>query len=716
MIHSTIYRQPARTRTSGLLSLVPLSLFPANFPTAPTAKRLSKLLLLGLSLLWLFSCESPSSSPTAEVAATAIEINGNNPLVIDLSNAEGSNTTGTLFAIVTPNDHTDGEVDWVSSNTNVITLTKNSAISATYRTVSEGTTTVTASVGGVSDNLSIIVPEAPPSYLVTNIIHNFIVFTNSIVRHFSNFANVYFGTNTYVTVTYTTNAEAFSLLLLSNNFTVTNINVPYQTIIRNITNEIEPDIEVVTSSNMSGTNTSNYIRLMGLDIQMVDGTNDKPITNLIASTLVTTTDFSGVNFSDRDLSYLDLAGFDLSHANLRNANLSRTCLLSANITGADFTGANTNGTIFTFIQNITNVTDGGSLELRGARGVTTAEVGSTTYLFVAGRDDNGVSVFSVGDDGGLSNVTNVSDNSSLELGGAWQVTTAEVGSTTYLFVAGIDDNGISVFSVGDDGGLSNVTNVSDNSSLELDGARSIMTADVSGTTYLFVAGQLDDGISVFSVGDGGGLSNVTNVSDGGSLELDGAWAVTTAEVGSTTYLFVTGDNDNGFSVFSVGDDGGLSNVANVQIAGTILIITPRHLTTSEVGSTTYLFVSLFSDSILVVFSVGDDGDLSHVINVSDDSSLELDGVNFVATEEVEGTNYLFVTGIRDNGMSVFSVANDGRLSNVTNVQNHRGFVEDVVDRGFITTAEVGGIIYLFVTGFFEDNEVSVFSVGCGSGE
>ena len=146
-----------------------------------------------------------------------------------------------------------------------------------------------------------------------------------------------------------------------------------------------------------------------------------------------------------------------------------------------------------------------SLELDGARSVTTAEVGDTTYLFVAGEFDDGVSVFSVANNGSLNNVTNVSDDNSLLLGEAYSVTTAEVGDTTYLFVASNDDDddddGVSVFSVANNGSLNNVDNVNDDSSLKLDGARSVTTAEVEGMTYLFVAGYWDDGVSVFRVDD-----------------------------------------------------------------------------------------------------------------------------------------------------------------------------------------------------------------------
>ena len=70
---------------------------------------------------------------------------------------------------------------------------------------------------------------------------------------------------------------------------------------------------------------------------------------------------------------------------------------------------------------------------------------------------------------------------------------------TYLFVAGYNDDGVSVFSVANNGDLNNVTNVSDDSSLELDGAIFSDDCGGRGMTYLFVAGYNDDGVSVFSV-------------------------------------------------------------------------------------------------------------------------------------------------------------------------------------------------------------------------
>ena len=206
------------------------------------------------------------------------------------------------------------------------------------------------------------------------------------------------------------------------------------------------------------------------------------------------------------------------------------------------------------LTSVFNITDDDTLALNAAISVSTAVVSDTTYLFVAGRSDNGVSVFfSVASDGVLTSVFNISDAGTLALNGAASVSTAVVSGTTYLFVAGFFDDGVSVFSVASSGALTSVFNIDDDLTVALNGAISLSTAVVSGTTYLFVAGVDDDGVSVFSVASSGALTSVFNIADDETLALNGAQSVSTAIVSGTTYLFVAGFSDNGVSVFQVVD-------------------------------------------------------------------------------------------------------------------------------------------------------------------
>jgi hypothetical protein len=86
------------------------------------------------------------------------------------------------------------------------------------------------------------------------------------------------------------------------------------------------------------------------------------------------------------------------------------------------------------------------------------------------------------------------------------------------------------------GALTFVSSTVDNGTLELDGAAAVTTAIVGGITYVFVAGSVDDGVSTFRLNVDGTLTNIAggNVTDAGSLELEGAHTLTTAKVTAKT--------------------------------------------------------------------------------------------------------------------------------------------------------------------------------------
>ncbi|MGB9367057.1 MAG: VCBS domain-containing protein, partial [Xanthobacteraceae bacterium] len=359
--------------------------------------------------------------------------------------------------------------------------------------------------------------------------------------------------------------------------------------------------------------------------------------------------------------------------------------------------------------NSFNVGDNATLQLGGASYVTTAAIGGTTYVFVTGKGggDNGVSVFSLGANGALTNVFNVADNNTTNLGGAFALTTAVVGDTTYLFVCGVNDSGVSVFSVGTDGSLTNTANIGDSAALQLALSVDVETAVVGGTTYLFADGVNDNGVSVFAVGANGTLTNVDNVIDDGTSRIQGPQGMATATVDGNTYLFVTGFHDDGVGVYSVAADGHLTNVFNVSDSGPMELDGPVDAITVAVGGATYLVVSGFEDDGLTVFSVAANGALSNVFNLPDDGTLKLDNPVGLSTAVIGGTTYLLVAGADDDGLSVFAMGADGALTNVANVSDDATLLLDRVIG--VTTVEMNGQTYVIAASNF-DNGVSVFKL------
>lgn len=250
-------------------------------------------------------------------------------------------------------------------------------------------------------------------------------------------------------------------------------------------------------------------------------------------------------------------------------------------------------------SNPANVTDSGGLELDGASSVVSADVGGVTYVFAAGADDNGISLFSLSRNGVLTNLTNFddSDAAGAHLGGARGLSIGVVDGNTYLFVAGATEGGVSVFRVTVGGGLTNVANVVDAGALRLAGVTDTATVTVGGATYMFAAGANDDGISGFRVAGNGALTNVSNVTDAdnAAYELDGVSSLATVTVGANSFLIAGGGIDDGVSVFQVSAAGALTHAGSVADNGTLNLNGVSDITTAVVNGTTYVFVAGAAD-------------------------------------------------------------------------------------------------------------------------
>ena len=281
--------------------------------------------------------------------------------------------------------------------------------------------------------------------------------------------------------------------------------------------------------------------------------------------------------------------------------------------------------------NVFNITDTANLELEGAVNPVFAKVGGTPFLFVPGADDDGLTVFKITAKGKLHVVDVVADNSlnnALELAGVPGVATAVINHHTFLFAAAQDDDGISSFQVSPAGVLTNKDNVddTDDTDFELNVPTSVATAVVAGKTFLFATGDVDNGVSVFQVNNVGLLVNKDNVDDGADadFQLAGAFALTTTTIGTKTFLFVAGIVDDGVSVFDVDSNGDLTNVDNVDDADDVdlLLDGAFAVTTAKVGDKTFLFTAAVTDNGISVFNVAANGNLTNVDNVADDATLE----------------------------------------------------------------------------------------------
>lgn len=325
---------------------------------------------------------------------------------------------------------------------------------------------------------------------------------------------------------------------------------------------------------------------------------------------------------------------------------------------------------------------GSGVELRTPENLALIETENGTFLSVKGVFAN--TLFRLDATTGLGTATqSLFDTSTTSLGGTGGISTADIGGTTYLFYAGED----AVSSLALDpvaGTLTQADRVldSDLAGHELAGAVNVETVVVGGSTYLLAAGGTDDGISVFGVAGDGTLTNTENVTDTAALELDGVFGMATAEVNGTTYLYAAGRIDNGISAFSVSAAGTLTNVFNYDpaVTGSLFgLREPGELTAITYDGASILIASCATGDNLVAFSVEDDGSLVEIDGLYDFGALELDGTLYSSFLDVNGTPYLFASSLFDDGISAFEIGGqDDVLEGTSGDDDIFGFGQDDV--------------------------------------
>ena len=227
----------------------------------------------------------------------------------------------------------------------------------------------------------------------------------------------------------------------------------------------------------------------------------------------------------------------------------------------------------------------------------TVQIGEKTFLFILAAASDEVSIVDISSDGTLSLVGKVNDynNNILKINSPSGVTSAQIGDKTFLFVIGTQDHGISVFDISSDGRLTNVYN-------ESRGAAGtptnlvyypyeVITTQFGNKTFLYIGVHF--GIVVYEVAADGSLSYLQIIYDdnnNSTLQIQSLRRLRMAQIAEKRYLFAIGKNNNGFSIFEIGNDGRITNVENVVDNDVLNLARPESAVIAQVGNKNYLYV------------------------------------------------------------------------------------------------------------------------------
>jgi Ca2+-binding RTX toxin-like protein len=195
---------------------------------------------------------------------------------------------------------------------------------------------------------------------------------------------------------------------------------------------------------------------------------------------------------------------------------------------------------------------------------------------------------------------------------------------------------------------------------EFDDRVELLGTSVGGVSYLLAAESSGTGFSLFSVGAGNALSEITHVADTAAAYAGGTAAMASVTLAGHSYILTGSATESGVSCYEIMSGGQIQHRDAIGVAEVMPL---QGVTTLRAVSTLgqdYVIVGSTTNSGLSVLAVATDGTLTATDHVVDDLTTRFAGVTALGSIEVNGRSFI-VAGGTDNGISLFTLMPGGQL-------------------------------------------------------
>ncbi|NVJ97111.1 MAG: beta-propeller fold lactonase family protein [Alphaproteobacteria bacterium] len=285
------------------------------------------------------------------------------------------------------------------------------------------------------------------------------------------------------------------------------------------------------------------------------------------------------------------------------------------------------------------------------------EVDGNVFLVASDIDERGVFVFSVSEDGALTETSKINDEDlpREQWSAGYGITTAVVNGETFLFSMRLNANSVSSYKLDADGQLTLLDIQADFGVSQNSSTAEMAVAQVGGNTYLIAPAQVDNMVSIYAVADDGTMTLVQEVNDNKNIALRNVFGSEVLQIDDTTYVYLSGYAEDGISIFTMGADGALDHVSTVWGDGNNGIDGPGSLTASILNGQLYMFVASLDADTVSVFSVGADGGLTFETYIEDDQNIAVGRARSVDVLSVGSENDAFLAVTSYSGEGGFSL-------------------------------------------------------------
>ena len=351
-----------------------------------------------------------------------------------------------------------------------------------------------------------------------------------------------------------------------------------------------------------------------------------------------------------------------------------------------------------------------SPELDGASSVAIVELNGTVFVYVSGRDDDGIQILSLGANGQLRPVGSVAHGEGVMLDSPRIADVITVDGKPFLVVPSADNGALSVFRIspaGPDKGQLTPTD-----SFGLDNGGALLNADYVKTfetatgAFLAVAAKGSDAVSIFQLSATGKLKLLDTARDGDSVSLllKGVEDISVHAIGGRTFLYAASEGDDGVSVFEIDAAGTLKLVQTVSMPATAL----EALVCGRIDGKDYMIVADYSGEQLYVYALGKTGKAELVSTYNNFVEAGVSDIFELKIFQIEGVSFVAAVGAGDDSLSLFTLDSDGNLHLAQKIVDHTD-IDGARDMEHVT---IGTRHFIVVSNQYGDS-VSVIEIGGG---
>ena len=350
--------------------------------------------------------------------------------------------------------------------------------------------------------------------------------------------------------------------------------------------------------------------------------------------------------------------------------------------------------------------------LNEPRWISLVTASDSTYALVISYLDNGIQVIDVTDPAAPAPVTVIRDGEGgfEALAGGSMLTTVEISGNTYALAAGWLDHAVQIIDVTDPTAPAPVSVVR-NGEGGFDGLANpsfIETVVASDRTYALVTCFGEGTVVVIDVTDPTAPAPVAVMRDGegGFDGLQGALSMDVMSVSGHTYAMVASLQDSAVQVIDITDPTAPAPVTEIRgEEDDVALQDPSHVELVVVSDRTYALVSSLSRHYLQIMDVTDPANPEHVALMRDgEGGFEaLYTSSRITTLDVSGNTYAFVSSLYENAIQVVDITDPTAPEPVAVMRDNADGFNGLGGAGGMAKLATPDATYILVTGYHDDS-------------